>query len=102
MNSLSAIHPRLSTVVIFVALFLMWIPIVTDFYDVIEEVSDALAFVFLIASIFASFGLVGLYGAITVARSGLAHAGKGFLALIFLRSSLLSGAAIGLAMLLGD
>jgi hypothetical protein len=102
MSFLSALRPWLSTLAIFVALVLMWIPIVTDFYDVIEEISDALAVVFLFVSVFASFGLIGLYGAITVTRGPAIPPSKGFLALVVLRSSLLAGAAVGLVVLLGD
>ena len=90
---LSALRPRLSTVVIFLVMFVMWLPVVTDVFDIIEEVSDPLATTLLFVLVFAIFGLTGVYGAM--------HGGRLY-SVIFVRSALLCGAAVGLAILLGE
>jgi hypothetical protein len=91
--------PRRSTLVLTAALTVLWLPI---FADLLDGLGDPWSTVGLIVLVLGCFGVAGLYGALATLKSPPPEGRRvRFLALITLRTILMTGVAIGLASLAG-
>lgn len=94
MRWFSRLKPRWSTVLLFVVMTLLWIPIYADLLDSLGDTAEEIVIPVLLA---AYVGLAGVYGAIAALSESPAARTSKFLFLVFLRTVLLTGAAALLA-----